>query len=119
MWQVNTPRGREKYAASNSLLKEYFRRLDQYMIDYRFNKNADVSMLESKLRLLDPQNVIERGYAVVTQKDKIVSSVNKVEMDKELTITLKDGIVSAYPEKIHSSSSKNSIEKNNIEKILK
>ena len=110
---------REKYAASNSLLKEYFRRLDQYMIDYRFNKNADVSMLESKLRLLDPQNVIERGYAVVTQKDKIVSSVNKVEMDKELTITLKDGIVSAYPEKIHSSSSKNSIEENNIEKILK
>ena len=110
---------REKYAASNSLLKEYFRRLDQYMIDYRFNKNADVSMLESKLRLLDPQNVIERGYAVVTQKDKIISSVNKVEMDKELTITLKDGIVSAYPEKIHSSSSKNSIEENNIEKILK
>lgn len=109
---------REKYAASNSLLKEYFRRLDQYMIDYRYNKNADVSMLESKLRLLDPQNVIERGYAVVTQNDKIVSSVDKVEMETELTITLKDGVVSAYPDKIYSSN-KNSVDADNIEKILK
>lgn len=109
---------REKYAASSNLVKEYFRRLDQYMIDYRYNKNADVSMLESKLRLLDPQNVIERGYAVVTQNDKIVSSVDKVEMETELTITLKDGVVSAYPDKIYSSN-KNSVDADNIEKILK
>lgn len=107
---------REKYAESNNMLKEYFRRLEQYMIDYRFNKNADISMLESKLRLLDPQNVIERGYAVVTQKDKIVSSVDKVEMETELTVTLKDGVVTAYPDKIYST---NSIETYNIEKILK
>lgn len=107
---------REKYAASNNMLKEYFRRLEQYMIDYRFNKNADISMLESKLRLLDPQNVIERGYAVVTQKDKIVSSVDKVEMETKLTVTLKDGVVTAYPDKIQSN---NSIETYNIEKILK
>lgn len=109
---------REKYTASENLFKEYFRRLDQYMIDYRFNKNADVSMLESKLRLLDPQNVIERGYAVVTQKDKIVSSVNNVNMENELTITLKDGTVSAYPDKIYNSV-KDGIEQENIEKILK
>ena len=107
---------REKYAVSHSLLKETFRRLDQYMIDYRFNKNADISMLESKLHLLDPQNVIERGYAIVTQKDKIISSVDKVEMETELNITLKDGVVSAYPDKIYSN---NSIETDNIEKILK
>lgn len=109
---------REKYAASNSLLKEYFKRLDKYMVDYLYNKNADVSMLESKLSLLDPQNVIERGYAVVTQKDKIVSSVNKVDMETELMIKLKDGVLSAYPEKIQDNN-KNSIEENNIEKILK
>lgn len=107
---------REKYAESNNMLKEYFRRLEQYMIDYRFNKNADISMLESKLRLLDPQNVIERGYAVVTQKDKIVSSVDKIKMETELTVTLKDGVVTAYPDKIYST---NSIETYNIEKILK
>lgn len=110
---------REKYAASNTLLKEYFRRLDQYMIDYMYNKNADVSLLESKLRLLDPQNVIERGYAVVTQQNKIVSSVNKVDMDRELTITLKDGIISAYPDEIYNNNSKNIIEANNTEKISK
>lgn len=109
---------REKYTASENLFKEYFRRLDQYMIDYRFNKNADVSMFESKLRLLDPQNVIERGYAVVTQKDKIVSSVNNVNMENELTITLKDGTVIAYPDKIYNSV-KDGIEQENIEKILK
>lgn len=107
---------REKYAVSHNLLKETFRRLDQYMIDYRFNKNADISMLESKLRLLDPQNVIERGYAIVTQNDKIVSSVGKVEMETELNITLKDGVVSAYPDKIYNN---NSIETDSIEKILK
>lgn len=110
---------REKYAASNNMLKEYFRRLDQYMIDYRYNKNADVSMLESKLRLLDPQNVIERGYAVVTQQNKIVSSVNKVERGRELTITLKDGIISAYPEEIYNNDSKNILETDNMEKISK
>ncbi len=84
---------KEKYAVSYRQLKDGSRCLEQYIVDYLFNKNADISLLESKLYLLDPQNVIERGYAVVTQKEKIISSVDNVEMETELTITLKDGVI--------------------------
>ena len=110
---------REKYAALNRQLKDNTRLLEQCMVDYLFNKNADISLFESKLNLLDPKNVIERGYAVVTQNNNIVSSVDKVEKDTEITVTLKDGFISAYPEKISKNNIKNDAALNNIEKILK
>lgn len=110
---------KEKYAVSYRQLKDGSRCLEQYIVDYLFNKNADISLLESKLYLLDPQNVIERGYAVVTQKEKIISSVDNVEMETELTITLKDGVISAYPEEKNKNNTKNITELDNIEKILK
>ena len=110
---------RQKYAVSYRQLKDGSRCLEQYIVDYLFNKNADISLLESKLYLLDPQNVIERGYAVVTQKEKIISSVDNVEMETELTITLKDGVISAYPEEKNKNNTKNITELDNIEKILK
>lgn len=110
---------REKYAALNRQLKDNSRLLEQCMVDYLFNKNADISLFESKLNLLDPKNVIERGYAVVTQNNNIVSSVDKVEKDTEITVTLKDGFISAYPEKISKNNIKSDAALNNIEKILK
>ena len=60
-----------------------------------------------------------RSYAVVTQKEKIISSVDNVEMETELTITLKDGVISAYPEEKNKNNTKNITELDNIEKILK
>ena len=53
------------------------------------------------------------------KKEKIISSVDNVEMETELTITLKDGVISAYPEEKNKNNTKNITELDNIEKILK
>ena len=50
--------------------------------------------------MLDPKNVMERGYALVTQDGKVVSSIDDVYLNASLKIHLKDGKVFALPEKI-------------------
>ena len=110
---------REKYALSNRLYKDINNRFEQYIINYIFNKNAHVSKLESKLILLDPKNVMERGYAIISQKENIISSVENVVLDKEMEIMMKDGTIYAYPEKVVSSENNETYEHTKSEKILK
>lgn len=76
-------------------------------------------MLENKLHLLDPNNILERGYAIITQQDKIISSVNNLDFNTNMVIKLKDGVISAYPDKISERDIKYSTEVDKIEKILK
>lgn len=110
---------REKYALSNRLYKDINNRFEQYIINYIFNKNAHVSKLESKLILLDPKNVMERGYAIISQKENIISSVENIVLDKEMEIMMKDGTIYAYPEKVVSSEHNETYENTKTEKILK
>lgn len=91
--------------------------LDKFMANYLFNKYADLSRLESKLSVLDPKNVMERGYALVTQDEKVVSSVNDIHINTSLKIYLKDGKVFALPEKILKNN--NSMDVKEQEKIVK
>lgn len=44
-----------------------------------------------QLNLLDPQGVIRRGYAIVRQEKKVVSSVKSIDVSLPLEIELKDG----------------------------
>ncbi|HNW86806.1 MAG TPA: exodeoxyribonuclease VII large subunit [Candidatus Limiplasma sp.] len=48
-----------------------------------------------RLRAVSPEATLQRGYALVRQKGKTVQSVNDVEMNAPLTLTLRDGWVEA------------------------
>ena len=100
-----------------NIIEKHEKSLEQHIINYLFNKNADLSQLESKLSVLDPKNVMERGYALITQEEKVVSSVDDVHFNASLKIHLKDGNVYALPEKI--SKDNNKIDTEREEKIVK
>ncbi len=89
--------------------------------DYLFEKTSNITILENKLQLLDPYNIMDRGYALVSQDNKIVSSVDDVSFQTGLNIMLKDGNIIAAAEKIEKNKdNKNSnLKDDSKENILK
>lgn len=110
----NTANKAGKY---NIIIDKHKNSLDNFMANYLFNKYADLSRLESKLSVLDPKNVMERGYALVTQDEKVVSSVDDIHINTSLKIHLKNGKVFALPEKIIKDN--NDMQVQGQEKIVK
>jgi exodeoxyribonuclease VII large subunit len=47
--------------------------------------------MENRLAALSPLAVLRRGYAVITKKEKVVSSVAQVRMDDALRVRIQDG----------------------------
>ena len=59
--------------------------------------------LEQALILLSPQNVLKRGYAIISDnKGKIIQKANQVRHHARINIRLSDGEVSAIIDKQHN-----------------
>ncbi len=91
---------RDKSAAEEEHINKYKKELEKFISEYLFDKTSKLAILDNKLRLLDPYNVMERGYALVYQEDKIISKIEDVSLQKNIYIKLKDGSISALPETI-------------------
>ena len=48
------------------------------------------------LRTLDPNAVIDRGYAVVSRGKQIITSVQSLFIDNEFELRMADGVVRAH-----------------------
>ena len=46
-----------------------------------------------KLKVLNPLNVLQRGFSIVKQDDKYIKNVKDIDMNKSLNIELSDGTV--------------------------
>lgn len=57
---------------------------------YRY-QSQKLNYVISKLEVLNPLNTLSRGYAIMKKDNKVVSSLNDIEKDDIVTITLKDG----------------------------
>ncbi|MDR2873552.1 MAG: exodeoxyribonuclease VII large subunit [Methanobrevibacter sp.] len=58
-------------------------------------------LLNQKLIILNPLETVNRGYSIIKIKNKVVSSINKVEINNNLTIELKDGYIETKVKKIN------------------
>lgn len=81
-----------------------FRLSESYVINnpsvlYKFKKQKLQSII-SKLDVMNPMNTLKRGYAIIKDKDKVVSSIHDVKMNRELEIKLKDGIINTKVVKV-------------------
>ena len=47
-----------------------------------------------KIVLLNPFNIMKKGYGIIYKNDNIISSIENVNLNDELTIKLKDGTIS-------------------------
>ena len=60
---------------------------------YLLRENDRLRMNENTVRLLDPQNVLKRGFTLTLKEGKIVKSVSDLGRGDELTTRFVDGIV--------------------------
>ena len=58
-------------------------------------KQHKLGLILNRLAAINPAAVMGRGYGIVTKQDKLVSSIQAVEIDDELQLTLTDGHVRA------------------------
>ena len=54
-------------------------------------ENERLHLNENTVRLLDPENVVKRGFTLTLKDGKIVKSVKQVEMGDELETRFADG----------------------------
>lgn len=59
------------------------------------NKSHGLKLLLNRLAAINPAAVLGRGYGIVTKQDKLVSSINAVEIDDEIQLSLTDGSLKA------------------------
>lgn len=59
------------------------------------SKQHKLGLILNRLAAINPVAVMGRGYGIVTKQDKLVSSIQSVEIDDELQLTFTDGHVQA------------------------
>jgi exodeoxyribonuclease VII large subunit len=85
-----------------SMLAERRQRLDFLLAGLQRTAKAELqgkqhklSLILNRLAAINPAAVLGRGYGIVTKQDKLVSSIQSVEIDDELQLTFTDGRVQA------------------------
>ena len=61
----------------------------------------NVKLLEAKLDLLNPSYILEKGYAIITKDNKVVSSANAISIGDNLNIKLKDGAIDSSVNEVY------------------
>lgn len=58
--------------------------------------NNRVDSMMNSLNLTNPENILEKGYAIVLQDKNPVVSVNSIHLEDELEIKMKDGYINTF-----------------------
>ncbi|MBP1619095.1 MAG: xseA [Bacteroidetes bacterium] len=56
-------------------------------------KKHDLAMMEQYVQLVSPENILKKGYALVLKNNKIVKSVNGIQVGDDLQVRMADGSV--------------------------
>lgn len=88
-------------------INAYYQKMDniEYMIMSRISQNIilkrkRLEILDSKLSALNPQAILERGYSIVMNGNKIIKSSNEVSIDNNISIILHKGELEAKVNKV-------------------
>lgn len=71
------------------LYKEYFIKLDNII---------------EKLKLVNPLDILKRGYSIASQDDRVIKSVSDIDINKSISIKLHDGVVDTIIKEIKNGS---------------
>ena len=73
-------------------LEKNLRNLICNIIKFKTNKLIN---LQTKIELLNPNNILNKGYSIVKINNKIIKSTEEVKINDSLDIILKDGIINS------------------------
>ena len=57
------------------------------------SQHSYLKLLETKLQLLDPQQLLKKGYSFTTHNGKLVTSITQLQSSDTITTTLADGTI--------------------------
>lgn len=96
---VSSPLNRVNVARQR--LDEWSRRLELHLEHDLQHRRSRVELYYHRLEALNPQAILERGYAILTQKEgQIVGSIAQVEIGEPVQARLKDGQLGARVESV-------------------
>ena len=68
--------------------------MEQTVLNYLITKANDVKSKNDKIKLLNPNTQLKRGFAIATDAEqKIVFSPNQVDVDDVVQLQVAEGIV--------------------------
>ncbi|WP_262410805.1 exodeoxyribonuclease VII large subunit [Flavobacterium johnsoniae] len=86
----------------NSNLRHLKANLKIFTSHYLRSRKLQLEDCRKTIKLLSPQHVLSRGYAVVRVHDKIINGAGSIQEGEQIEILLKDAILkSTVNEKIH------------------
>lgn len=98
--RLNSATPRYKISEYQGKVKMQMKQLDFAVNKLYQNKKSDLFKQVDALDMLSPLKVMSRGYSFVTQKNKILKSVENVEINENLQIHLTDGKIKATIQEI-------------------
>lgn len=60
-----------------------------------------IKLWEAKLDLLNPSYILEKGYAIISKDNKVISSANAISIGDNLNIKLKDGAIDSSVNEVY------------------
>jgi len=76
--------------------------LGRYLSNQINNKKDQLNTLEKKLEINNPLLSLKEGYALIKANNKLISSINQINVNDEIEIGFKDGLASARIERKES-----------------
>ena len=86
-------KGRKKVL--ETLVQNYIQSIKLNTIRYLDLKNKDLKNISDAMGLLDPKNVLKRGYSIVRKGNKIIKSARDLKKGDLIESEFKDGIKSS------------------------
>ncbi len=76
---------------NNELLNRLTNNLNDYFIKTITNENQIMNHLIDKLIILNPLNLMKKGYTITMKNDEVITSVENVIINDEITVKFYDG----------------------------
>ncbi len=97
IYEANTASHRE-----NTKLEQLQSTIPDAMQRFLEGKRHQLQLSEQYIQLVSPENVLKKGYALLTQNGRFIKSARQLSQGQDIVIQLSDGTVSA---KVETSSS--------------
>jgi len=91
---------REQVINNKNLLKQYQKLIKIRSLESIRTEKKNINLIQEKLRLIDPQNILKRGYSLTLMNGKILKSAQLVKEGDRLETQLRDGKIESTVEKI-------------------
>jgi len=92
---------RAQVLKNKNLLNQFQHLIKIQSTDQIRNEKKTLISFQEKLRLIDPQNILKRGYSLTMINGKIVKSITEIKAGDQLETRLSDGTVESRVDIIH------------------